>query len=315
MRRRKGPEHREDRPPPPLASGDLERTDRHHARLEGARRVDRLYFTVTVPHAVQPRDQFLVNVWAHLARHRELVLRQAREAFAREILAQPKGPFEVARGTILLVQVTIEGITVEEPEDTILWAGEIANATFVATVPDSALEGSRLGVATVRAAGLRIAQIPFVLTVKQTVTGRVPVPHEGESLQKAFASYAVEDRGEVLGRIQGMQKVAPQLDVFVDVLSLRSGEDWAQRIRTIIPASDVFYLFWSQHAKESVWVESEWRCALETRGIEFIDPVPLVSPEVVPPPPELASKHFNDWVLAFKGGTRTALRDDAPSPS
>jgi hypothetical protein len=35
------------------------------------------------------------------------------------------------------------------------------------------------------------------------------------------------------------------------------------------------------------------------RGIEFIDPVPLVSPEVVPPPAELAAKHSNDWMLAF----------------
>jgi hypothetical protein len=34
--------------------------------------------------------------------------------------------------------------------------------------------------------------------------------------------------------------------------------------------------------------------------LEFIDPVPLVSPEQVPPPPELATKHFNDWILAFR---------------
>jgi hypothetical protein len=35
------------------------------------------------------------------------------------------------------------------------------------------------------------------------------------------------------------------------------------------------------------------------RGVDYIDPVPLVSPDLVPPPPELAQLHFNDWVLAF----------------
>ena len=39
------------------------------------------------------------------------------------------------------------------------------------------------------------------------------------------------------------------------------------------------------------------------RGIEGIDPVPLVSPSEVPPPTELGSQmHFNDWILAYEGG-------------
>ena len=39
--------------------------------------------------------------------------------------------------------------------------------------------------------------------------------------------------------------------------------------------------------------------ALEKRGLGFIDPVPLESPQLSPPPVELASKHFNDPWLAF----------------
>ena len=46
-------------------------------------------------------------------------------------------------------------------------------------------------------------------------------------------------------------------------------------------------------------MEKEWRCALKARGPEFIDPVPLCSPEEAKPPPELTGKHFNDWTLAF----------------
>jgi hypothetical protein len=88
--------------------------------------------------------------------------------------------------------------------------------------------------------------------------------------------------------------------VFLDVLSLRAGRDWAAALREEIPRNDVFYLFWSAHARASEWVEREWRCALAARGRDFIDPVPLAPPDEVPPPPELAGQHFNDWTLAFR---------------
>ena len=69
---------------------------------------------------------------------------------------------------------------------------------------------------------------------------------------------------------------------------LRSGDHWQERLRAEILRRDVLYLFWSEAASKLTWVEWEWRCALQERGIDFIDPVPLVSPQEVPPPPELA---------------------------
>jgi hypothetical protein len=52
-------------------------------------------------------------------------------------------------------------------------------------------------------------------------------------------------------------------------------------------------------------VEREWRCALERRGIEFIDPVPLADPDEVPPPAELGVElHFDDWLLAYRSRCR-----------
>jgi hypothetical protein len=78
------------------------------------------------------------------------------------------------------------------------------------------------------------------------------------------------------------------------------GEDWEKRLWQVIPENDVLYLFWSAAAKASPWVEKEWRCGLSSRGEDFIDPVPLVSPDEVSPPAELSRKHFNDWVLAYR---------------
>src|SRR5439155_11200967 len=88
-----------------------------------------------------------------------------------------------------------------------------------------------------------------------------------ERPRTAFASYASPDRDAVLARVQGIQKALPDLNVFLDVASLRSGERWEERLRAELTSRDVFYLFWSSHAKQSSWVEWEWRTALAERGI------------------------------------------------
>jgi hypothetical protein len=159
--------------------------------------------------------------------------------------------------------------------------------------------GWRIGLALIYANELQIARINFVIHVGKLSLNAAPLTTQEQRHRKAFASYSSADRDDVLARIQGMLKAAPELEVFLDVHSLRSGQYWEQELFKVIPVNDIFYLFWSESAKKSEWVEKEWRCALKTKGLDFIDPVPLVSPHEVPPPSELADKHFNDWVLAF----------------
>ena len=265
--------------------------------------LDRVTFTVTSPPMVQAGMSFVLDVWAHLKDQRAEVVRRAREAYSEgRIQARSKGPALVARGTVLSVRLRLEDLIVEEAEDAILWAGEIGNATFLVTVPNDAAEGSKAGLATVYANGLQIARMHFEIRVGPSLREVRNFRTREERHRKAFASYASADRDSVLARIQGIQKAAPNLDVFVDVVSLRSGQYWENELWSIIPANDVFYLFWSKNAADSEWVDKEWRCALSTRGLDFIDPVPLVSPDEAPPPTELSSKHFNDWVLAYMRG-------------
>lgn len=161
---------------------------------------------------------------------------------------------------------------------------------------------------TSRKGGLQIARVPLQILVAAKATSAAPTTQLLHHIRKAFASYASPDRDEVLGRIQGMQKIAPDLDVFLDVVKLRSGEGREKKLWQVIPENDVFYLFWSAAAKASPWVEKEWKCALNSRGEGFIDPVPLVSPEEVQPPDELSKKHFNDWILAYRRGRTKASK-------
>jgi molecular chaperone DnaK len=269
-------------------------------------RIDLVHFSVSSPPAVKPGKQIIVDVWAHLEQQRAEVANRVQQAsIPTEVppVIRPKGPFKIERGTMLYVRLKFQDLIVEPAEDVILWEGEIGNASFVVSVPAEVLKGMRIGSVTVHCAGgFQIARIPLQLLIADEVVHTEPIEQTLHRVRKAFVSYARVDLDEVLSRIQGMQKIMPDLDVFLDVVKLRSGEDWEKRLWSVIPESDVFYLFWSAAAKESTWVEKEWRCALTSRGADFIDPVPLVSPKDVPPPEELSKMHFNDWSLAYRRG-------------
>ncbi|MCC6587560.1 MAG: toll/interleukin-1 receptor domain-containing protein [Bryobacterales bacterium] len=252
---------------------------------------DLVHFSITAPDKVIPGETFELLVWAHLNEQRDEMLRLAREAQGDGLTVKSKGPTKVERGAELRIALSIDKADVDPAEDTLLWAGEIANTAFLVTA--HAGIAKLAGKVGVFVGPVRIALLVFTLDVNGL--------DQREQLHKsAFASYASADRDEVLRVIQGLEKAAPQLDIFLDVATLRAGDKWEQRLWDEIPARDVFYLFWSHNAQKSEWVEKEWRCALKARGTDFIDPVPLEGPDLAPPPKELSDRHFNDWTLAFR---------------
>jgi hypothetical protein len=84
-----------------------------------------------------------------------------------------------------------------------------------------------------------------------------------------------------------------QLDVFVDVVILRSGDFVGRKVIRRIRRSEVFIFYtWCRHAKASPWLDKEWRYALARRGLGFIDPIPLESPEKAPSPERTECERF-----------------------
>ena len=118
-----------------------------------------------------------------------------------------------------------------------------------------------------------------------------------QDIFSAFVSYASQDRNRVAAIIQGMNKVRPDMDIFFDVESLRSGDDWERALYHEIDQRDILFLCWSHFARDSKWVDAEWHYALEQKGVECIEPIPIESPDDCPPPTELNHKHFNDKLL------------------
>ncbi len=260
-----------------------------------------VYFSVTSAVQIRPGETQEILVWAHRLDQLPEVKEQSREFHGTDDLSlKTKGATLIAHGSLLQVELKVLGARVAPREDSLQWMGVVANASFRVSVPKGVTDKELPAQVLVRFAGFVIAQISFVLHVVPNPNKSTDVLGSVAPIRTAFASYANDDRDEVLGRIQGMQKMVRELDIFVDVAGLRSGDDWQARLRHEILNRDVLYLFWSQAAADSKWVDWEWRCALTEKGRQAIDPVPLVSPIKVSPPRELSALHFNDWVLAYR---------------
>ncbi|MDK2745301.1 MAG: HEAT repeat domain-containing protein [Nitrospira sp. BO4] len=288
-----------------LASrSSFSRTSRTSPTSIPGRITDDVQFSVMAPRTLTPGEAFILEIWAHLECSRETLMKYARESYGSGYYRiRSRGPIQVERGTTMRVRLQIPGFGLSNLEDIIHWGGAMGNCPLPVTVPRETKPGTYFGLLRVFVEDLHITTVHFELEVSATRHGMDDIVTRIHKIKSAFASYASENRNEVLGRIQGMLKILPDLDVFLDVASLRSGEKWESRLQEEIVARDVLYLFWSLAASQSTWVEREWRTALAMKGMDFIAPVPLESPAKVPPPPELACLHFNEWTLAYRSNS------------
>jgi hypothetical protein len=193
------------------------------------------------------------------------------------------------------------GLRVDGPVQSMLWSGTTESVQFGVSVSKRCRPGNVIGTLTVSQDWIPIGHIKFTLTVTadlhRSTLGISAVGQAARRYQRAFISYASEDRTAVLERVQ----VLPTFGVrtFQDVLDLEPGERWQRSLYRHIDESDIILLFWSKAAKRSKWVRKEVRYALERkRGDEFappdISPVLIQGPPVPRPWRELEYLHFND---------------------
>jgi hypothetical protein len=256
-----------------------------------------IHFNAFTPHRIVPGAQFILDIWAHSAADYLRTCESARQLM-RDVNVGRKAAVEIFADSVLSVAVKIPGMRVTSGIEIMTWHGEPTNVSFAVQVPLNICIGAHIGWATVSIADIAVAKLTFSILISKESNKRLTNRSEKLVFPKnAFASYASEDRLEVFHRIQGIKTICPNLDIFVDVLSLRAGQHWLEELEKHIPSKDIFYLFWSREASVSPWVTTEWQMALDRRGLDYIHPVPLTSPQLAPPPPALASLHFGEAEL------------------
>lgn len=252
-------------------------------------------FSVFAPKMIAPASSFVLEVWAFLGSQRDEMLSRASR-HDRLIERGSRGPIYVPNGTELTLVLRLDGFGLRDSQDSIYWGGELVNLAFIVDAPKDLLPATYPGQISILHCGMLLARLVFEVEVGNALKRSIEVSLQRQEVKKAFASYASRDRGEVLRRVQGI--AATGIDVFLDVISIRAGDNWEHELLCNIRERDIFYLFWSVAASQSQWVEREWRLALRERGLDYIHPIPLADPVVAPPPKELASYHFNDLLLA-----------------
>jgi hypothetical protein len=267
-------------------------------RLHQSALIDTVRFGVTAPTVLVPGSAHSIDVWAFVESMRRALLKRAAQESGARVRLKSQGPVSIARGARLGVRLRVGELAVRPARASLLWDGELSNVGFVVEVPGDAPHGSLPGTAIITLQGFPLVRLAFTITIG-SMPERTRLAEARETRYRtAFASYSSKDRPAVMARVHGLQKAG--VDVFLDVLSLRSGQNYERVLLEMVQSRDVFYLFWSRAAKRSEWVEREWRLALQKRGIEYIDPFPLESPTKAPPPEELGGTlHFNDWMLAY----------------
>jgi len=255
-------------------------------------------FSVFAPTSVAASSSFILEAWAYLTRQRDEAMRRA----AQRVRAAPQHNEFLAERTRLTFVLQLNGFEAEDTRETIPWFGRITNTAFIVKCPADMNAGVYPGQIKVLHDGMLLTRLVFEIVVGQTTSEAESINLGVVRTESAFASYSSKDLARVLPRAQMLNTMG--VDVFLDIVSLRSGQGWQEMLYEKIRETGTFYLFWSEAASRSQWVDLEWRYALEYRGLDYIHPVPLVSPKEAPPPKELEALHFNDIYLALMNSSR-----------
>ena len=268
----------------------------------GAEPVDAAVFS---PQRVAKDSVFLIQVFLYLPGAEDEVDEQARKMDA---VAERRGtyslPLDLPRNTRVDLRLEMPNLTVNEPDAILIWRGKPTAAQFEVTVPAATPGTEAIGRIRFAVAGIPAGTLRFkiALAAAGSAVGRGALRDvEAVRYRRAFVSYSMQDRAEVLRRVQALRIAG--LSIFQDILDLEPGERWAQALYREIDKWDVFLLFWSSAAAASDWVAKEIAYALARKaGNEdqppAIQPVPIEGPPPPPPPKTLGHLHFNDALLA-----------------
>ena len=256
--------------------------------------ISNVQFSALAPESIKRSEYTIIDIMMYEQEFRHTVdeLITHSETHVKETKS---GVIKVKNASSVRVVLTSPDVEIDDNNLTQQWNGGYLRFQFAVILSDDYAKKQIFFNTDIYINGVIATKLKFVLLCDTNVKQKPEIIRE--DVLSAFVSYASKDRKRVASIVQGMGKARPDMDIFFDIESLRSGDDWKSVLTKEIDKRDVLFLCWSDNASKSEWVDYEWRYALKQKGIESIEPIPLVSPEKCPPPTELNVKHFNDKLL------------------
>ena len=271
--------------------------------------MSQIEFSAIAPKQLVKGEYSIIDIVMYEEAYRHIV-DELHEQSETETQEKKSGKITVQTETNITVALYSNDIEIEENVMTGIWQNSYLTFSFPIYLPEDYSKKQVLFVAKVFINDVIATKLSFTARCSSLYEQKIKIKHE--DILTAFISYASQDRKKVATIVQGMQKARPDMDLFFDVESLRCGEDWEKTLFREIEKRDVFYLCWSQNAKNSEWVDKEWRYAYSQKGIDSIEPIPIDLPEECPPPHELSKKHWNDKLLYLIDYAKDKASKDTP---
>ncbi|MBI3269346.1 MAG: protein kinase [Planctomycetes bacterium] len=204
-------------------------------------------------------------------------------------------------------------LEINPPSRSFQWMESVHREEFRLRAP-ATLEGRTVrGRLSVFLGSLLLAEFSLSIRVNSgdAGSGKRPGPLQRDAMRpyrRIFASYSRRD----VSIVEQFERFARGVgdEYLRDLVHLRTGEVWDDRLKGMIEQADVFQLFWSRNSMGSPYVRMEWEHALGLNRLHFIRPVYWEDPLPADPardlPPDcLRQLHFE----------RLAVGWDAPPAS
>ena len=288
---------------------------------------ENVQFTVFRRSAITPEHWYPLLVFAHLAERRpdapdEPDPIQEVQAQARQFLGDQMGEFRsatedsgypVAREGELRFVPHMDGVTFNPPERRFLWTESVHREDFRLRADASMDSHVARGAVSVFYGNLLLAEVQLSIKVDRKAAESHQEETHARPYRRIFASYSHRDTA-IVEEFES-HAVATGDRYLRDVVTLRAGEVWDERLLEIIKQADVFQLFWSWNALGSPLVREEWRQALALNRPHFVRPVYWEEPlpeQPGLPPVELRRLHFQ---RVYPRVSSQPVRPPLPPPS
>lgn len=255
---------------------------------------DKVKFSAVAPAKCKSGDSLAVSIYMYTDEFRSVV-DDAIKNINGSSVEKTNGYAEAERNSTVRVELSCKEFDFDDNVLELKWIGMHLGFDFFADIPKSFTGEAINFSAKVFINGMLATRLCFTVNTQDE---NIQMPEvKRNDVKSIFISYASQDRYIVATMVYAFRLAMPHTRIFFDVDSIRSGENWEEKLEKEVKNHDTLYLFWSEYAKASEWVEKEWKCALETHGVDSIVPVPLDHPDDCPPPDRLNQMHFRDSML------------------
>jgi glutamine cyclotransferase len=204
--------------------------------------------------------------------------------------------FPVPRESEVTLIPEVPKITFNPPRRSFIWATDLRvhDESFLLRAPNDLTGSLARGRLSIFLGHLLLADIAITFRIESVSSNLAASEQQWNRsstrpFRKVFASYSHRDTQIVKAMEHHVKALG--YDYLRDVVHLRSGQPWNDRLLGLINEADIFQLFWSSNSARSTHVEREWRYALRLSREAFVRPAFWEVPMPAPPEP-LRSLHF-----------------------